>query len=685
MINVSDEFKRLMQERTDFYEEAEVTLIDGTFLSFGADDFTCSNNSVSDGAGESTLPLGCAIGRTMQMEIVNDDDRLSQYDFFGAKIKLTLKFRLSKTVESIDVGTFTVLQPETLGETVIITAVDDMYKTDKPYDTGLAFPASAGTVFRDACTNCGIAYETAAFLNDDFAIEKRPDGNDLTYRQVIGYVAMLAAGNARINRSGKAEIVTYNLANLNAEVNERRHELTDWIGSPKIDASDITITGVKTTKTVELEDGGREEQDVLAGEEGYVLAIDNPLITGKEQMAVDMIADVLVGVSFRKFSGDYVAYPLAEFMDPVKIADRRGHVYFSVLTDIDFVFFGRTTFSNSAAAPARNSRKYQTPENKAVIKARQLVEQERTSRENAIAALSQKIANNNGLFITKEEQEDGSFIYYLHDKPTVAESTNVVKVTAEAFGFSTDGGETYPFGFEITGDMITKILSAEGINADWIKVGTVPLDNIPAEELKKSFDVHYTSPYYVDGKLREYSSYANSYTDSKLAEAQRTFNEQYLLKDNAQSQFENCLIQLSQQIIENPESVTQYFSFYETLYDGIREVSNAFNEYKRGTEGYIRSGIVDYDDEGLPIYGVAIGQNLNVSTNENGEDVISKMNFRAIHTAKKLSFWQDLEEVAYVSNNRLYITNITVMDNITAGSWIISSGGGGLKFQWNGG
>ena len=684
MINVSDEFKYLMQKRTDFYETAEVTLVDGTVLQFGADDFTCTNNSVSDGAGESIFPLGCAIGRTMQMEIVNDDDRLSQYDFFGAKIKLTLKFRLSKTVESIDVGTFTVLQPETLGETVIITAVDDMYKTDKPYGTGLAFPASAGTVFRDACTNCGIAYETAAFLNDDFAIEKRPDGNDLTYRQVIGYVAMLAAGNARINRSGKAEIMTYDLADLSAEVNERRHELTDWIGSPKVDASDITITGIKTTKIVATEDGGSEEQEVISGEEGYVLAVDNPLIAGKEQLAVDLIADVLVGVNFRKFSGDYVAYPLAEFMDPVKITDRRGRVYFSVLTDIDFFFFGKTSFSNSAAVPARNSRKYQSPENKAVIKARQLVEQERTSRENAIAALAQKISNNNGLFITEEKQEDGSSIYYLHDKPTLSESTNVVKVTAEAFGFSTDGGETYPFGFEITGDMITKILSTEGINADWIKVGTVPVNSVPIEDLVGKFNTHYASHKYVVDTAADYRSSAYSYTDNKLAEAQRTFSEQYLSKDNTQSQFEACLTQLNQYIVENPSEVTQYFSFYKTLYDGIEDVTNAFNEYKQGTEGYIRSGIVDYDAEGLPIYGVAIGQNLSVTPTQDGEEVIEKVNFRAVHTASKLSFWQDAEEVAYVSNNRLYITNITVLGSITAGKWNISTDGG-LKFRWMGG
>lgn len=53
-------------------------------------------------------------------------------------------------------------------------------------------------------------------------------------------------------------------------------------------------------------------------------------------------------------------------------------------------------------------------------------------------------------------------------------------------------------------------------------------------------------------------------------------------------------------------------------------------------------------------------------------------------TAQKLSFWQDSTEIAYVSNNRLYITNITVLDSITVGPWRMDSGSG-LTFKWIGG
>ena len=64
-------------------------------------------------------------------------------------------------------------------------------------------------------------------------------------------------------------------------------------------------------------------------------------------------------------------------------------------------------------------------------------------------------------------------ITYIHDKPTVEESKNVIKVTSEAIGISNDGGKTYPYGLFLTGDLITRILYAIGINADYINSGSL--------------------------------------------------------------------------------------------------------------------------------------------------------------------------------------------------------------------
>ena len=150
----------------------------------------------------------------------------------------------------------------------------------------------------------------------------------------------------------------------------------------------------------------------------------------------------------------------------------------------------------------------------------------------------------------------------------------------------------------------------------------------------------------------------------------------------AASQFGTYVQRLSAYLEANPEALTQYYSFCSDLAANVAAVEAAFSSYRLDTEGYIRTGIVYYDGP-TPVYGVAVGQNLTTSEID-GRQVVEQNNFRAVFTAQKLSFWQDSTEIAYVSNNRLYITSITVLDSISIGSWRMDSGSG-LTFKWIGG
>lgn len=475
MINVSDEFKQLMTERQDFKCNAEVTLANGTVLPLGEDDFSIDNNSLVDAAGANTIPLGVALSRNVQLEIMNDDDHLSNYDFFGAKIRLYITFELSETTEKIEYGTFTVTQPEGYGNVVTIVGYDDMYKADKAYSTSLTFPATAKSVLIDSCDTCGILIGNSNFLHNDFQIPTMPS-SEYTHRQIIGFIAMIACGNARIDRTGHLQIMTYDFDYDSGNV----HTLTDY-NTLTNDTNDVQVTGVQMTKTVTKtttdEDGNENEEDVEElvkyGSDGYVLEIENPLVAGHEETLVSWIYERFKDVTFRGFTMDYISYPIAEFGDKIKITDWRGKSFYSVLTDVNFVFFGYTTLKNSAESPMRNQSNYTSSEQKALIQGKELVEREKTNREIAVKKLNDTLKNSSGMYSTAEKQPDGSTIYYLHDKPTIAESQNVIKLTAEAIGFSTDGGKNYPYGFTITGEMITRLLYVEGINADYINTGAL--------------------------------------------------------------------------------------------------------------------------------------------------------------------------------------------------------------------
>ena len=513
MINVSHEFKILMNQRTDFKEYAEVSLADGTVLNLTEKDFTIGNNGLVDGAGSTGIPLGYAICRNVQIEIMNDADQFSEYDFFGAVIHLYLTFQLSESVESIEYGTFTVLTPETYGTTILITALDDMYKADKEYSTGLTVPTTIKSMFTDICTQIGVVPGVSSFNNDDFVVSEKPEG--VTYRQVLGYIAMLAGGNARIDRTGRMQIISYNFDLLETIKNaydggnymvwdsdnyvdggdfsfsetemidagsftdaQNYHILQNW-KDLKVDTDDITITGVST----EVEDNDGKSEMLLYGKEGYLLNIQNPLIVGKEKLAIQLIGEIMVGGTFRMFSGDMIANPTCEFMDMVVVTDRKGNSYYSFLTDVDFQFFGFTSVKNSANPIIRNGAKSYSNATTTLVKARELINKERTAREAAVEQLAKDLSNSSGLFITQEKQTDGSIVYYMHDKPTLGESMNVWKLTALAFGISTDGGKTYPYGFTVDGTTITRLLYAEGIDADYINTGAIRIADTSEKEL----------------------------------------------------------------------------------------------------------------------------------------------------------------------------------------------------------
>lgn len=475
MINVSDEFKQLMTERQDFKCNAEVTLANGTVLPLGEDDFSIDNNSLVDAAGANTIPLGVALSRNVQLEIMNGDDHLSNYDFFGAKIRLYLTFELSETTEKIEYGTFTVTQPEGYGNVVTIVGYDDMYKADKAYSTTLTFPATAKSVLIDSCDTCGILIGDSNFLHNDFQIPTMPS-SEYTHRQIIGFIAMIACGNARIDRTGHLQIMTYDFNYDSGNV----HDLTDY-NTLTNDTNDVQVTGVQMTRTVKKvttdEDGNENEEDVeetvKVGADSYILSLENPLVKGHEETLVSWVYDKFKAVTFRGFTMDYISYPIAEFMDKIKVTDWKGKSFYSVLTDVNFVFFGYTTLQNSAESPMRNQSNYTSSEQKALIQGKELVDREKTNREIAIKKLNETLKSGSGLYSTEEKQPDGSSIYYLHDKRSLAESRNVIKLTSDVIGFSTDGGKNYPYGFTITGEMITRLLYVEGINADYINTGAL--------------------------------------------------------------------------------------------------------------------------------------------------------------------------------------------------------------------
>lgn len=539
MINVSDAFKQKLQDGERVWQEVEITFPDGTVKTV-KNEIMGENCTFSDCAESSSFPIGCVVCKSMTLELDNTSDQWKNYNFYMAKVHAYLKMQTSVAspaatdelldenydpildqsggailatkaatedrVETIDKGIYTITTPEQYGEILSFTALDDMYKTNATYISHLVLPQSIETLVRDACETLGIPSEVS-MAHGNLIVSEIPE--NMTFRQLFGWAAMLETANARLDSRGYLRFIRWDFSNVQEDYNavvdadgnvtfkggasidsesfisptgnwtidsdgfltliesaaDTSEKLKDFFTSPTVSSDDIVITGIKLKN---------RENGAMYGSTGYVLELENDLVADSDLDTVAaQIGDSIIGAKFRNMSGELVYNPLIEFGDMAYTYDRKWNRYITPLTDVSCSVNGKTTVKTQADDPIRGMSKFQSESTKAIVEARRLVKKEKTAREKAVKKLEETLKNSSGLYETSVAQEDGSTITYLHDKPTLAESKNVIKFTAEAIGVSNDGGKTYPYGFFLTGDLIAKILYAHGINADYIDTGAL--------------------------------------------------------------------------------------------------------------------------------------------------------------------------------------------------------------------
>lgn len=471
MKNVSTEFRKKVENGSACYAYANVVLRNGTKLTLDpSKDFRIDGNSITTNGG-SSFPLGVALSRTIELNLDNYDGRFDAIDFYGAEITLFTGMTLDDgSVEKIKEGIFSVVEPNTPGSTITLVAADYMAKTSDSYVSNTTFPATVFNIYRDVCIQCNLVAGSAKFTNGDFVVDAISE--NVTCREMLGYIAMIAGGNAMCDSNGAVIIKSYDFSGLKKSDGTydytKAQNFSGFQKNPSISTDMIRITGVKAEN-----DDGDEKQSYIVGSEDYCFLIENPLISGKEAQALQLIGNVIVGLEFYTFSGDHISNPLAEFMDPCFVQDMKGNLFFSVLSNITYTYLGSTSISCDTDSPETVKSQKATSGSKVyqnLKKQQQVIKKE---FEKQMDALEKQVSNAPGTYISSEVQPDGSSIYYLHDKPTLAESKSVFKITADTITASTDGGKTWNGGFTVDGVMIAKIMTTIGINFDWGVGGTL--------------------------------------------------------------------------------------------------------------------------------------------------------------------------------------------------------------------
>lgn len=492
MRNLSTEFKEQQNSgNRNYLKYADFTFTDGSTLSITDKDLWSNGFKFEDAVSQNgSFDIGAAIVNKLTLQINNFSGKYTDYIWDGARVVCHIGLELSTGIEKIRICTMTVTDAPYQNTAIIsLTCEDSMRLFDRDYsDSKLTYPATRLQIIQDACEVCGVTLQSTRFDNDDFVIQNRPDDSSITFRQVIAWVAQMGCQWAKCDEYGRLCFGWYE-----REVPDNFYDLveTPWKGEQIITIMqtgitaiqtngftpwlyDLEITGVKVTEYVE-NSSQNEAKTYQSGKSGYVIEIsDNKLIQeGTGEAICKIISDRCVGMKFRPFSTGALTNIAWEAGDTIAISDRNGKQYKSFLTSVTLNPGAFEQLECSAKSASRNKQKQYSLNQQIQAENNKNLRDERTAREKALEELSQRLAESSGTYTTVETQPDRSNIYYLHNKPQLSDSDIIWKMTAEAWAVSTDGGQHWNGGMTVDGDVIARILTATGVNADWINTGTI--------------------------------------------------------------------------------------------------------------------------------------------------------------------------------------------------------------------
>lgn len=552
MLTLDKEMLQALRDHNDITYTVDVTLAGSSSVdfTFTEDEIVAGGCQITRTNSSDTFPLGHVYSTQATLQVLRTYE-LENTDFFNSVAVIHGTYEYDDQEYTFDLGTYFLIDISVKGEIIQLVGYDGVYATDIPVqdNTKATLPLKATTVFRDCCLYLGInfnadySYQGFPSVPSDWStcnimVETIPDGT--TYRQLMGAIAVLFGAIAYISpfdnymyvvpiNSHTAQTIywggffdsadpyasgdaldggTFNPWTEGDSITGSFTDdpdiipLNDPMSHPEFPLQDIVIDGVKA------KDGNyRYPQTQVDGE--YLLAVDISVYQTDLQSIIDRIGQKIAGFTFRPFELDYRSYPFADLGQRTVFEDVRHRTYASLITHIDMMLKGITTFKCTADTPARNGSTFESVAGriKAVADgARQAAEQAAADAEqasedaaqasaDAASAVSQisgavdavgmemmrlnsMMAMSMGMFESRSvNPTTGAYTYYLHNKQTLAASDIIWRRTANAFAVSTDGGTTWNAGIDADGHAVVNILSAIGIYADWIKTGTISSTN----------------------------------------------------------------------------------------------------------------------------------------------------------------------------------------------------------------
>lgn len=593
MINVSTDFKRsVFNGNNNFLIRLSITLQDGTKLEVENNNIMSNGLLVDDAVSDDDdfTALGSTIINACDVILYNNDNVYSDYEFKNARVVVYIGLNINGTIEEFKRGVFTVDDAVYGDVTITLSLLDNTAQFDRPYsESSLVYPATLLDIVLDACSVCDVTFATNSlrFPHNTFNVVAKPSGESTTFREVIGWAATIAGCFARCNTEGELEFKWFDVSALESAQDTAYDggtfnpwtegnvvdggSFTDWSGttvdggsfqvsnnvhyinalrSQTLGVDDTVITGIRIS--VEIDDPESDEDivQVTAGTDDYLIEIeDNKLITVENMSTVlNWLSTQLIGLRFRKCNIETLGNPIIEAGDVALIWDSKGVEHPILVTRATFSPTSLQEIVCGSAQVTRNSVTRFSNQTKSYVAMRKQLRQQRETYDAALADLSDRVANANGLYKTEVTQQDGSTITYYHSKPQLSDSDIQIIISSTGVTVTSNGTAEHPtwYGLEVDGNLIASIMNTIGINFDWgvggeliIKKGnteTLYVNAATGEVRINATTFSLTSGATIDsiaqGKADSALQSANTYTDTAKQDAISTASSDATNKAN---------------------------------------------------------------------------------------------------------------------------------------------------------
>lgn len=202
--------------------------------------------------------------------------------------------KVGTEINYIKLGIFTVTKQTSDGEYTSYEAYDRMYKADMPYFSDMTFPSTDKAILGEVCGKLGISLATN--IVTAHTISDKPQG--YTYREIIGYMAMLQGCNAVINSDGNLELRWYKDSGYVLDGHKYYQQGVTLTTSKDFIIQKLTCNNTKS--------GSTEQSQITSGDGATGLSFANPFMT---QAILDEVYKKIGDFQFRpltvKFVGDY--------------------------------------------------------------------------------------------------------------------------------------------------------------------------------------------------------------------------------------------------------------------------------------------------------------------------------------------------------------------------------------------